>query len=192
MRARFAHGAPLLVVLLVTWILLQGELTVGNVLGGLGFAVALVVIFPVTELAVHHRLHPWALVKFVVFVLYSLVMSSWQVIKVIIRPTPTSLRAGIVRVRLTAESPATTTLVANAVTLTPGTMTLTARVHPAELHIHVLGLADPGAFRESVHDHERRTVAALTPVLDGRDETGSDPDGDELDDPDEPDVGGPS
>ena len=42
-------------------------------------------------------------------------------------------------------------------------MTLTARVDPAELHIHVLGLADPDEFRESVHDLERRTVAALTP-----------------------------
>jgi len=173
MKARFAHGLPLLVVLVVTWILLQGQLTVGNVLGGLVFGVALVAIFPVTELAVHHRMHPWALFKFVVFVLYSLVLSSWEVIKVIVRPTPTSLRAGIVRVRLEAESPVTTTLVANAVTLTPGTMTLTARVHPAELHIHVLGLADPEEFRESVHDLERRTVAALTPVLDP-DETESD------------------
>ena len=44
-------------------------------------------------------------------------------------------------------------------------MTLTAQVDPAELHIHVLGLADPEEFRESVHDLERRTVAALTPEL---------------------------
>ena len=112
----------------------------------------------------HHRLHPWAFAKFTVFVLYSLVMSSWEVIKVIVHPTPTSLRSGIVRVRLEAESPLTTTIVANAVTLTPGTMTLTAKVDPAELHIHVLGLAEPDEFRESVYDLERRTVAALTPV----------------------------
>ena len=52
---------------------------------------------------------------------------------------------------------------ANAVTLTPGTMTLTARLDPAELHIHVLGLDDADEFRASVHDLERRTVAALTP-----------------------------
>ncbi len=123
-------------------------------------------LFPVSDEVVHHRLHPWAFVKFVVFVLYSLVMSSWAVIKVIIRPTPTSLRSGIVRVQMGEESPLTTTMVANAVTLTPGTMTLTARVDPAELHIHVLGLADPEEFRESVYDLERRTVAALTPEFD--------------------------
>ncbi len=169
MKARLAYAAPLFVVLVVTWVLLQGGLTVANVLGGAALGVALVVIFPVSRDAVHHRLHPWALVKLVAFVLYSLVMSSWEVIKVIVRPTPTSLRSGIVRVPMDRESPLTVTIVANAVTLTPGTMTLTARVDPAELHIHVLGLADAGEFRESVYDLERRTVAALTPDFDRSD-----------------------
>jgi multicomponent Na+:H+ antiporter subunit E len=163
---RLVHGLPLFVVLAVVWLLLQGELTVANLLGGVVLGVLLGLLFPVGAHVVHHRFHPWAFAKFVAFVLYSLVMSSWEVIKVIVHPTPTSLRAGIVRVRLEAESPLTTTIVANAVTLTPGTMTLTARVDPAELHIHVLGLGDPDEFRESVHDLERRTVAALTPELD--------------------------
>src|SRR5262249_37328165 len=83
---------------------------------------------------------------------------------IILRPTPTALRSGIVRVRLEQESPVTTTLVANAVTLTPGTMTLTARIHPAELHIHAIGLDDPDEFRAEIHDLERRTVDALTPI----------------------------
>jgi multicomponent Na+:H+ antiporter subunit E len=170
---RLVHGLPLFVVLVGVWLLLQGELTVANVLGGVALGLFLALLFPVSEQVVHHRLHPWAFAKFVVFVLYSLVMSSWEVIKVIVRPTPTSLRSGIVRVRLEAESPLTTTIVGNAVTLTPGTMTLTARVDPAELHIHVLGLDDPEEFRESVHDLERRTVAALTPELDGPEGGGS-------------------
>jgi multicomponent Na+:H+ antiporter subunit E len=167
---RLVHGLPLFGVLVGVWLLLQGELTVANVLGGVALGLFLALLFPVSEEVVHHRLHPWAFAKFVVFVLYSLVMSSWEVIKVIVRPTPTSLRSGIVRVRLEAESPLTTTIVGNAVTLTPGTMTLTARVDPAELHIHVLGLDDPDEFRESVHDLERRTVAALTPELDADEE----------------------
>jgi multicomponent Na+:H+ antiporter subunit E len=165
MKRRLAHGLPLFAVLVGIWLLLQGELTAANVFGGVALGLLLVVLFPVSERVVHHRFHPWAFVKFVVFVLASLVKSSWDVIKIIVRPTPSSLRSGIVRVQLEAESPLTTTIVANAVTLTPGTMTLTARVHPAELHIHVLGLADPDEFREGVHDLERRTVAALTPEL---------------------------
>jgi multicomponent Na+:H+ antiporter subunit E len=165
MIGRLALSGPLFVILVVTWLLLQGELSFGNVLGGAAVAALLVVMFPVSRGAVHHRLHPWAFLKFVVFVLYSLVMSSWAVIKVIVHPTPQSLRSGIVRVTLASESPLTTTIVANAVTLTPGTMTLTARLHPAELQIHVLSLGDADEFRASVHDLERRTVAALTPIF---------------------------
>ena len=130
---------------------------------GVVLAVALVAFFPVSEESTAHRVHPWALLKFFGFVLYSLVLSSWAVIKVILNPTPTSLRSGIVRVQLGEESALTATIVANAVTLTPGTMTLTARLDPAELHIHVLGLGDAEEFRESVYDLERRTIATLTP-----------------------------
>ena len=108
-------------------------------------------------------MHPWAFVKFIVFVLYSLVMSSWAVIKVILRPTPTALRSAVVRVRLEHESALTTTIVANAITLTPGTMTLTARLDPAEVNVHVLSFDDADDFRESVLDLERRTVAAFEP-----------------------------
>lgn len=163
MSNRLARTAPLVIVLVGTWLLLQGEWSVGNVAGGVVLGTALVVMFPVSEQATSHRVHPWALVKLIGFVLYSLVLSSWAVIEVIVRPTPLSLRSGIVRVRLGEESALTATIVANAVTLTPGTMTLTARLDPAELHIHVLGLADADEFRNSVHDLERRTVAALTP-----------------------------
>lgn len=165
MSRRTLLGVPLFVVLVGAWLLLQGEVTAANVLGGATLALALVVLFPVSAAVVHHRLHPWAFVKFLGFVLWSLVLSSWEVIKIVVRPTPANLRAGIVRVRLEHESPLTATIVANAVTLTPGTMTLTARLEPAELHIHVLGLADAEEFRASVHDLERRTVAALTPQV---------------------------
>ena len=136
-----------------------------NVAGGVGLAVVLLVLFPVSTTVLRHRVHPWALAKFVVFVLYSLVMSSWAVIKVIVRPTPTSLRAAVVRVRLEHESALTTTIVANAITLTPGTMTLTARLDPAEVNVHVLSFDDADEFRESVLDLERRTVAAFEPRL---------------------------
>jgi multicomponent Na+:H+ antiporter subunit E len=163
--SRLTGTVPLVAVLLAAWLLLQGELSLGNVVGGTVLSVVLVAIFPVHRPEVRHRLHSWGFLRFVVFVLYSLVMSSWEVIKVIVRPTPANLRSGIVLVRLSAESPLTTTIVANAVTLTPGTMTLTARVDPAELHIHVLGLADPEEFRASVYDLERRTIAALEPQL---------------------------
>lgn len=93
-------------------------------------------------------------------------MSSWAVIKVILRPTPAALRSAVIRVRLEHESTLTTTIVANAITLTPGTMTLTARLDPAEVNVHVLSFDDADEFRASVLDLEQRTIAALEPRFD--------------------------
>jgi multicomponent Na+:H+ antiporter subunit E len=171
MIARALRAAPVVAVLTCGWLMLHGDWSTANLIGGAVLGVVLIVIFPLDGTQLRHRLNPVAFVKLVVFVLYSLVLSSWAVIKVILRPTPQSLRSGIVRIRLTEESQLTTTLVANAVTLTPGTMTLTARLDPAELHIHVLGLADADEFRASVYDLERRTVAALTPLHTSSEET---------------------
>ena len=166
MTTRIVRSLPLAVVLVGTWLLLQGGWSAANVAGGIGLAIVLLVMFPVSGSVLRHRVHPWALAKFVVFVLYSLVMSSWAVIKVILHPTPAALRSAVVRVRLEHESSLTTTIVANAITLTPGTMTLTARLDPAEVNVHVLSFDDADEFRESVLDLERRTVAAFEPRFD--------------------------
>jgi multicomponent Na+:H+ antiporter subunit E len=164
---RVVRSLPIVAASAAVWLLLHGDWSFANVLWGVVIGVVLVLLFPVDRTALRHRLHPWGLLKFLVFVLWSLVKSSWAVIKIILRPTPAALASGIVRIRLTTESPLTTTLVANAITLTPGTMTLTARCDPAELHVHGIGL-DTSAeglddFRESVLDLERRTVAAFEP-----------------------------
>jgi multicomponent Na+:H+ antiporter subunit E len=161
---RIVRSLPVVSVCAGAWLLLHGEVTVANVLWGVVLGVGLALVFPIDTSARRHRLHPWALVKLLVFVLKELVVSSWMVIKLIIRPTPTALRAGVVRIALEHDSPLTTTIVANSITMTPGTMTLTATVDPAELHVHAIGLDDVDEFRDSVRSLERRVVAALEPA----------------------------
>lgn len=163
MTPRRLQAAALVVVLAVVWMLLQGAATIANAVGGAVLATAIVMTFSVGATAPGHRVHPWGCARLLAFVLVSLVRSSWAVIVTILRPTDARLRAGVVKVRLDVESPLTATIVANAITLTPGTMTLTARLDPAELSVHVLGLDDADEFRRSVHDLERRVLAAISP-----------------------------
>ena len=68
------------------------------------------------------------------------------------------------RVELPGATPLVTTLVANAITLTPGTLTVTAGSDPAVLHVHVLGLGDLDEFRAEILDLQRRASAAFTPA----------------------------
>jgi multicomponent Na+:H+ antiporter subunit E len=155
--------AAVFVVLLVAWVLLAGELTVANVAAAVLVAGGVLALFPLEAPLVHHRLHPLALVAFLAHVGLSLVTSSAQVVRTVLWPTEARLRAGIVRVDLPPASPLVVTLVANAISLTPGTLTLTATARPAVLHVHVLGLGDPDEFRQEILDLHRRAAAAFTP-----------------------------
>lgn len=157
---------PWVLVLTTIWVLLNGEPSVGNIIGGVLVSVLVLVAFPLAPMEgeTHHVFHPWAALRYVAFVLWSLVTSSLQVIVAVLAPTPERLRAGIVRVDLPGATPLVTTLVANAITLTPGTITLTAEADPSVIHVHVLGLGDADDFRAEIHDLQRRAAAAFTPT----------------------------
>lgn len=155
---------PWLAVLTVVWILLNGDATVANLLGGVLVAAGVLLVFPLADEPRRHRTHPLGVVRFVVYVLANLVTSSLQVVVTVLFPTPERLRAGIVRVELPGASPLVTTLVANAITLTPGTLTVTAESDPGVLHVHVLGLGDLEEFRAEIRDLQARALRAFTPV----------------------------
>lgn len=155
---------PWVLTLAVIWVLLNGEPTVANVLAGLATGTVVMVAFPLADPPSSHRIHPWSALRFVAFVGWSLVTSSVQVVITSLFPTPARLRSGIVRVELPGATPLVTTMVANAITLTPGTLTVTARSDPAVLHVHALGLGDLDEFRAEVRDLQRRATAAVTPV----------------------------
>jgi multicomponent Na+:H+ antiporter subunit E len=164
MRA-LARRGPWLLVLAAAWVLLQGEATVGNLLGGLAVATLVLVAVPLVVDDGRHRVHPFRLVRYLAFVAASLVTSSLTVVRTSLAPSPARLRSGIVRCELPGATPLVTTMVANAITLTPGTLTLAADAthDPAVLHVHVLGLGDVDAFRAEVAGLQRRAAAAVTP-----------------------------
>lgn len=151
-------------VLAATWVLLNGDLTPANVAGGLLVAAGVMVLAPMAPAPRRHQVHGLAVLRFAVFVLRSLIASSWAVVVTSLRPTDERLRAGIVRVTLPGATPLVTTLVANAITLTPGTLTVTAVAGDEPvLHVHALGLGDLDAFRSRILDLQARAMAAFTP-----------------------------
>lgn len=155
---------PLLGLLVAAWLLLQGEASAGNVLAGALVAGTAVALFPLRPSTASHRVDPVGVVRLAAFVARSLVVSTWRVALAVVRPTPARLRAGIVAVRLPHPSPLVVTLVGNAISVTPGTLTVSAH-DDGLLHVHVLGLGDPDEFRDSVLDLDRRVRAAFSPVV---------------------------
>lgn len=173
--------ARALVVLWLTlvWVLLWGEPSVGNIVAGVVLGVLVVAVFPPADDR-GAGLHPVAVLSFGWWFAKALVVANLSVAKEVLRPR-LALSEGIVAVPLRASSPIVATFVANAITLTPGTMTVDIR--PAEfgvdehgagaapvgspvLFVHCLVTGDPEDVRAEGLDLEERVVRAFGTAAD--------------------------
>ena len=147
--------------LVALWIVLWGDLTLANVVGGALAAAVVLLAAPLPRpLRGELDFHPLQLVVFAAFFLRELVEASLVVAATVVR-RQARVRSGIVAVPLVSDSDALTTLVGNAVSLTPGTLTLEVQRQPAVLYIHVLHLTDVERVRSDVATLERRIVRAF-------------------------------
>ena len=137
--------------LTAVWVGLWGSVTAANVLGGLAVAVVLVRLLPLASGGGHGVVQPAALLRFAARFLADLVVSSLQVLALVLRPR-LSLRQGVVAVRVPGATEGLLTLLGNAISLTPGTLTLEVDLRTSTLYVHAL---DVGAGPDGV-DRLRR------------------------------------
>lgn len=146
--------------LTAVWVALWEDLTWANALGGVAAAVAVTWVVPLTEADFDRRLRPLALLKLAVHFSWKLAEASailaWEVL------TPRNrINAAVVSIPLTTRSPGVATLVANMVSLTPGTLTLDVDAETMTLFVHVLHLESVGASRAEVLHLEQLAVGAF-------------------------------
>ncbi len=152
---------PALIALVIVWIALWGQLSIANILGGTIVAVAV--------LALAGRIQPRRMRHFDVVpalqylrtFTVQLLIANWEVAKAVVRPA--RIRPGILAMPLYHASDAVVTLVANSITLTPGTLTLETerRGDVAILYVHALDLSDLDGVREDVAALEKLAVDAF-------------------------------
>ena len=151
---------PRSLVLLVLWVAMWGELSVANVASGVA-AVALVTWMFAERSGTTHRMRPLPALALFVFVGRSLVTSSGRVARAVLFPGPGRTVTSVQTVTLERGSVFVGAIVANLITLTPGTMTLELDPDTLGLQVHVLGTVEPAAFRAEILDLERRVAAAF-------------------------------
>jgi multisubunit Na+/H+ antiporter MnhE subunit len=78
-----------------------------------------------------------------------------------LRPTPERLASKVVAVQLSTTSALVASLVANSLTLTPGTMTVAIDEETFTLKVHVLGEIDEKEFTQQVRALEQRLQRAV-------------------------------
>lgn len=148
-----------LVWLTTIWLILWSDLSVANVLSGLLVAALIVAALDTWQ---HGRVivRPVPIIKFASYFLYQLSVSTFVVARTVITPR-NRIRSGIVAVPLQGCSDAVVTLVADAISLTPGTLTLEVRREPLTLYVHALDLRDITVLQREVRTLEVLAVKAF-------------------------------
>lgn len=156
---------PFLVLwLAAVWVGLWGTVTPANVLGGLVVGVVLVAALPLNEVESDGIVRPLGVLRFVVHFAKDLVVASLQVSALVLRPRG-PLRQAVIAVDVRGESDRLLTLLANAISLTPGTLTLEVDRPRGLLYVHALDVgADPSGverLRADILRVERLAVLAI-------------------------------
>ena len=150
------------VLLAVVWVALWGDLSVGNALTGLVLGAAVLVLAPLPGQQGPRRLRTGAAVRYSLHFLRELVTATAEVARQVFWSLG-RLRPGVVRVPLRTSDPGLVSLVANTITLTPGTLTLEVDLERRTLWVHALHLPDGSGdgVVESAHRLEELGAAAL-------------------------------
>ncbi|WP_077530487.1 Na+/H+ antiporter subunit E [Vreelandella utahensis] len=149
------------VILALLWVALTGSFSGGNLLAGF--------VFGYLALAVMQRhipmLHGYSqraprFMAFAVFFLKELFVANVRVAYDVITPV-WYMKPGVIAMRLESKSDVEITLVANLISLTPGTLSLDVSDDRKVLYIHAMFMADEQELRDSLHELERRILRVL-------------------------------
>jgi multicomponent Na+:H+ antiporter subunit E len=141
------------------WLALWADVSAANALSGVAASLAVVALFRSGRTG-RVVVRPLAALRFAVHFLRSLVASSVVVARTVVTPRD-RIRTGIVAVPLRGCSDGVATVIADAITLTPGTLTLEVRREPLTLYVHALDVRDVEQVRGEVRTLEILAVRAF-------------------------------
>jgi multicomponent Na+:H+ antiporter subunit E len=143
--------------LVFAWVAVTGEMSVGNLLEGVILAGLLVLLLR-GPLRRRFRLEkvPKAL-GLLLYFLKEILLSNAAVARSLLSPV-SSLSPGIVAVPLDVKSDAGITVLANLITVTPGSLCIDVSPDRRTLYIHALHVEDPDAFRREVKEGFEKRV----------------------------------
>lgn len=149
------------ILLAIAWMLLTGELTAENFIEGLIIGY---IILWVSKAALGGTKYFKKIPKAISFFFYfvkELIVANLKVAFDIITPKD-YMKPGIVAVHLDAETDMEITLLANLITLTPGTLSLDVSKDKKVLYIHTLYLDDTESFRAEIKaEMEKRLLEVM-------------------------------
>ena len=148
------------IFLAMVWVLANGHISLQSL--ALGFALGYGVLWfsqPLMRPSRYFQRFPVAL-RFAGFFLWQLMLSNLRVAYDVITPR-LYMRPGIVAVPLDAKTDLEITLLANLITLTPGTLSLDVSEDRRTLYVHAMFVDSPESVRESIKNGIERRLLEL-------------------------------
>lgn len=142
------------------WVAMTGDTSTTALIFGfiLGFGILLLLRPVLPETPYFSRLKHTTL--FIIFFLKEMLVSSVKVAYDVLTPKHTS-RPGVIGIPLEAKTDFEITLLANLITLTPGTLSLDISEDRKTLYIHAMFLDDPDELRNEIKDKLERPMLEL-------------------------------
>jgi multicomponent Na+:H+ antiporter subunit E len=161
-RASFGSRAILFLGLVLLWAMLWGQFTVLSLLTGVAVAAAVTLVFYLPAIQFSRRVDPLRTLVFAVRLLVDIVVASFQVAWIVLRPRGAPTNA-IVEVRLRTRSDLITMWVAESLSLVPGSIVVDLDRASSTLFLHVLDTAGPA----DVERARRRVLATEERIVRG-------------------------
>ncbi len=139
------------IILALLWALLSGDISQFSLITGfvLGYLVLCMMATQSSEKSYFRKVRQT--VEFALVFLRELAVSTWRVAYDILTPTH-YMKPGVIAFPLEAKSDAEITLLANVITLTPGTLSLDVSEDRKTLYIHAMYIDDPDELRREIKE----------------------------------------
>jgi len=158
MRGKFLTN----ILLTIIWVFLTGSFEVVNFV--FGFIVTFLILWIISskdsQTEKYFKLIP-KLISFIFFFLWEVIKANIQVAYEVITPQ-NKMKPGIVALPLDAKTDTEITLLANLITLTPGTLSLDVSEDKKVLYIHAMYVYDKQEFIDEIKNgFERKLLGIL-------------------------------
>lgn len=146
--------------LVALWLALWGTVTPANVAGGLLVAVLVQRLPDPYHPEGRVAFRPWPALRFLGYMAVKLVEASFVVAREVVSRRD-RINTGVVEVPLRGASDQLVTIVANAIGLLPGSITVEVERDPPTLFVHALHVESVDAVRDEIHELEERAIRAF-------------------------------
>jgi multicomponent Na+:H+ antiporter subunit E len=149
------------VLLALAWCAVAGSFDLANLIFGFGLGYVMLYLARGRSEQSRYFRRASQIVRFGFYTVWQILLANWNVTRAVLFTPIDQLQPGIVAIPITLESDAEITMLANLITLTPGTLSLDVSDDRRTLYVHSIAVSDRDAFIREQQDGFERAVRAL-------------------------------